>query len=149
MPGLPRSRRLGADTYAGTDSSRVLPPKAPPPPESVPMYESALARQVLDTVLQRSVFHWTSRIRVVRGWVAETESLSSERLSSQFATHARGTPAEGARLLLHLIHVEARCRTCGRTYAPEHHLLRCPVCGSGDGEQLGQTGLAVTAIEVD
>lgn len=113
------------------------------------MSESALARQVLDTVLQQAVFHRTSRIRVVRGWVAETESLSPEHLSSQFATQARGTRAEGARLLLNLIHVEARCRTCGRTYAPEHHLLRCPVCGSGDGEQLGQTGLAVTAIEVD
>ncbi|HEX5748162.1 MAG TPA: hydrogenase maturation nickel metallochaperone HypA [Archangium sp.] len=113
------------------------------------MYESSLARQVLETVLQQAVFHRASRIRVVRGWVAETESLSPERLSSQFATHARGTRAEGARLLLNLIHVEARCRTCGRTYAPEHHQLRCPVCGSGDGEQLGQTGLAVTAIEVD
>lgn len=113
------------------------------------MSESALARQVLDTVLQQAVFHRSSRIRVVRGWVAETESLSPEHLSSQFATHARGTRAEGARLLLNLIHVEARCRRCGRTYAPESHLLRCPVCGSTDGEQLGQTGLAVTAIEVD
>ncbi|PTL82468.1 hydrogenase maturation nickel metallochaperone HypA [Vitiosangium sp. GDMCC 1.1324] len=113
------------------------------------MHESTLARQVLDTVLQRSVSEGASRVRVVRGWVAETESLSAESLSFHFTAHARGTSAEGARLLLELIHVEARCRACGRTYAPEHHLLLCPGCGSTDGEQLGRTGLAITSIEVE
>ncbi len=113
------------------------------------MHESSLARQMLDTVLHRAFLDEASRIRLVRGWVAETESLSPESLSFHFAAHARGTCAEGARLQLELIHVEARCRACGRTYAPEHHLLLCPVCGSTDGEQLGQTGLAVTAIEVE
>ena len=113
------------------------------------MHESSLARQVLETVLQRAASHGASRVRVVRGWVAETESLSPESLSLHFAAHAEGTRAEGATLLLNLIHVEARCRACGRTYAPEHHLLLCPVCGSTDGEQLGQTGLAITAIEVE
>lgn len=113
------------------------------------MHESTLARQVLDTVLQRAVSGGASRVRVVKGWVAETESLSADSLAFHFTAHARGTSAEGARLLLDLIHVEARCRTCGRTYAPEHHLLLCPGCGSTDGEQLGQTGLAVTSIEVE
>lgn len=113
------------------------------------MHESTLARQVLETVLQRSMAEGASRVRVVRGWVAETESLSADSLSFHFTAHAQGTSAEGARLLLDLIHVEARCRTCGRTYAPEHHLLLCPGCGSTEGEQLGQTGLAITSIEVE
>jgi hydrogenase nickel incorporation protein HypA/HybF len=116
---------------------------------SVAMHESSLARQVLDTVLHRAVSDGALRVRTVRGWVAETESLSPESLSRHFAAQAQGTKAEGARLQFELIHVEARCRTCGRTYAPEHHLLLCPVCGSTDGEQLGQTGLAITSIEVE
>jgi hydrogenase nickel incorporation protein HypA/HybF len=113
------------------------------------MHETSLARQVLDAVLQHAEHHGASRVRQVRGWVAETESLSPESLSLHFAAHAQGTKAEGARLLLQLIHVEARCRPCGRTYAPEHHLLLCPDCGSTDGEELQQTGLAVTAIDVE
>ncbi len=88
-------------------------------------------------------------MREVRGWIAETESLSPESLSLHFAAHARGTKAEGAQLLLELIRVEARCRACGRTYAPEHHVLLCPGCGSTEGEALRQTGLAVTSIEVE
>ncbi|KFE67065.1 hydrogenase maturation nickel metallochaperone HypA [Hyalangium minutum] len=113
------------------------------------MHETSLARQMLDAVLQRAKAHGASRVREVRGWVAETESLSPDSLSFHFAAHARGTKAEGARLLLELIHVEARCRACNRTYAPEHHLLLCPACGSTDGEQLRQTGLAVTSIDVE
>jgi hydrogenase nickel incorporation protein HypA/HybF len=113
------------------------------------MHETSLARQVLSAVLRHAEGHGASRVREVRGWIAETESLSPESLSLHFAAHARGTKAEGARLLLELIHVEARCRACGRTYAPEHHLLLCPACGSTDGEELRHTGLAVTSIEVD
>ena len=113
------------------------------------MHETVLARHVLEAVLQRAEDDGASRVRVVRGWLAETESLSPESLGLHFAAHARGTKAEGARLQLDLIHVEARCRACGRTYAPEHHLLLCPACGSWDGEQLRQTGLAVTSMDVE
>ncbi|WP_309893184.1 hydrogenase maturation nickel metallochaperone HypA [Archangium sp.] len=113
------------------------------------MQESQLAAQVLNAVLRRAISHGASRVRVVRGWVAAAVSLSPEQLCSHFATQAQGTTAEGARLLLELIHVEARCRACGRTYAPEAPQLRCPVCGSRDGEQLGQTGLSVTSLVVE
>ena len=109
------------------------------------MHESALARRVLDVVLATA---GTAPVRVVRGWVAESEALSPESLAFHFAAHACGTCAEGARLELRLVHLEARCRRCGRTWAPEHHLLLCPACGAADGELLGPTGLGIDALEV-
>ena len=112
------------------------------------MHESALGRQILDAVLQKAVGEGARQVRTVRGWVAETETLSPESLAFHFSAHARGTVAEGARLELRVIHVEARCRACGRAYAPEHHLLLCPGCGSTEGELLGQTGLRIDALEV-
>jgi hydrogenase nickel incorporation protein HypA/HybF len=113
------------------------------------MHETSLARQVLDAALQRAEHHGASHVREVRGWVAQAQSLSPESLSFHFAAHARGTKAEGARLLLQFIHVEARCRACDHTYVPEHHLLLCPACGGTDGEELRQTGLAVTSITAE
>ena len=113
------------------------------------MHESTLARQILDAVLERASSAAAQRVRAVRGWIAETEALSPQSLDFHFSAHARGTPAEGARLELRLIHIEARCRACGTNYAPEHHLLLCPSCGSTDGEELGQTGLGIEALEVD
>jgi hydrogenase nickel incorporation protein HypA/HybF len=86
---------------------------------------------------------------VVRGWVAETEALSAESLALQFAAHARGTLADGARLDIRLMHVEARCRSCGQSYAPAHHILICPACGGTEADLLGQTGLGIEALEVE
>jgi hydrogenase nickel incorporation protein HypA/HybF len=113
------------------------------------MHESILARQILERVLERAGGAAATRVRSVHGWIADTEALSPQSLDFHFSAHARGTPAEGATLDLRLIHIEARCRACGTAYAPEHHLLLCPSCGSTDGEELGQSGLAIERVEVD
>jgi hydrogenase nickel incorporation protein HypA/HybF len=116
------------------------------------MHESSLARQLLEVVLARAgaaEAPKVQRVRAVRGWVAETETLSRESLAFHFAAHARGTAAEGSALELRLVHIEARCRACGQCYAPEHHLLLCPGCGSTEGELLGQPGLGIEALEVE
>jgi len=113
------------------------------------MHESSLAKQILDAVLDRAQAEGGGRVRAVRGWVAETEVLSAESLRFHFAAHAHGTPADGARLDLRLIHVEARCGSCNKTYAPDHHVLLCPECGSAEGALLGPTGLGIDSIEVE
>ena len=113
------------------------------------MHESSLARHIVAIVLARAAAAQAVRVRRVRGWIAETEALRPESLAFHFAAHARGTPAEGAQLDLRLVHVEARCRACATAYAPEHHVLLCPACGSTDAELCGQTGMAIETLEVD
>ena len=113
------------------------------------MHESLLARQMVQTVVDRAAAEGARRVLVVRGWVAETEALSQESLAIHFAAHARGTPADGARLDLRVEHVEARCQGCGGTYAPDHHVIICPHCGGMEADLLGRTGLGVEAMEVD
>jgi len=116
------------------------------------MHESSLAKQIVDLSLASLARASDVRGRAivsVRGWIADTETLSREALELHFLAHARGTPAEGARLDLELRHVRARCRTCGETYLPEHHVLLCPRCGSVDADELGETGLKIEAIDLD
>jgi hydrogenase nickel incorporation protein HypA/HybF len=112
------------------------------------VHEAALARRLLAAVLERAADAGATRVRVVRGWVAETEALSAESLAFHFGAHAPGTAAEGARLELRLERVGARCRACGTTFTPDHHVVLCPACGA-DGELLGRTGLGLDALEVD
>lgn len=113
------------------------------------MHEASLARQILDAVVEHAAQAGATRVSVVRGWVSDTEALSAESLTLHFAAGARGTVAEGARLELALEHVQARCQSCTRVYAPEHHLLVCPACGAGEADVLGRVGLGVDAIEVE
>lgn len=113
------------------------------------MHESALARQIVAAVVERARDVPDCRVRVVRAWVGDTEALSHESLALHFAAHARGSVAEDARLEIRIEHVDARCRACARTYAPDHHLLLCPGCGGAEADLLGRVGLGVDAIEVD
>jgi hydrogenase nickel incorporation protein HypA/HybF len=113
------------------------------------MHETSLARHILDVVLARTAAEGGHRVRRIQGWVAETEALSPDSLRFHFTAHARGTAAEDAALDLRLVHVEARCRACGRVYAPEHHVLLCPACSSTDADVLGETGLKIETVELD
>ena len=107
------------------------------------MHEASLARQILTAVLEAAP---GERVSVVRGWLAETETLRPDSLQLHFDAAAAGTPAEGARLELRLVHVGARCLGCAHEYLPEHHLTICPSCGSTEGELLGETGLGVDQV---
>ena len=110
------------------------------------MHESSLARKILG--LSLAAARAGAVVRVIRGRVAETETLSQAALELNFRAQARGTLAADARLELELVHVEARCRGCGAVFRPEHHVLLCTRCGSTDGEQLGPTGLWLESIDV-
>jgi len=112
------------------------------------MHESSLARQILELSLAEAARAGGALVRVVRGRVAETETLSRASLELHFHAHAKGTAAAGARLEIELVHVEARCRACGATYHPEHHVVLCTRCGATDGELLGATGLWIESIDV-
>ena len=110
------------------------------------MHEAGIARQLLDVVL---VHAGGSRVEVVRGWIADAEALSRDSLAFHFDAHARGTAAEGARLELRLVQLEARCRPCGRSFAADHHrVLLCPACGAVDAELVGPVGIGIDALEV-
>ncbi len=111
------------------------------------MHESSLARAILELALARTADAGGGRIVRVTGRIAETEALSREALSLNFAAQAVGTPAAGAELALALEHVKARCRGCETVYEPDHHVTLCPGCGSLDGEELGERGVWIAAIE--
>ncbi len=111
------------------------------------MHESSLAKQLLRATLER--VPEGQRVVNVRGWLAETEALDREAIAFHFRALAKDTPASDANLDLDLIHTEARCRACGATYKPEHHLTLCPECGGTEADLLGPTGLGIDSIDVE
>ena len=93
------------------------------------MHEASLATQVLDAVLDRAGTAVAQRVPAVHGWIAENEVRSPQSLCFHSA-HARGTLAEGAKLELRLIHVEARCRACTTKYPPTTTCSCVPPAGA-------------------
>jgi hydrogenase nickel incorporation protein HypA/HybF len=112
------------------------------------MHEAQLARKLFEVVAERARKEGATRVVGVSGFVAETEALSAQSIEWHFAAYARGTPLEGAVLNLQIERVCARCRACGATYTPEHHVMLCPSCGSTDAALLGRVGAGVDSIEL-
>src|SRR5687767_1539194 len=113
------------------------------------MHESSLAKQILELALKAVEGEHAPRIRAVRGFVAETEALNPVALELHFNAYARDTAAHGARLELRVTHVRARCLECAHDYAPDHHVMLCPGCGSAEAELLGHTGFGIETIEIE
>ncbi len=113
------------------------------------MHESALARSVLEAVLDLAKQNGAERVRRVSGRLAETEHLHADAIQFHFTAHAKGTVAEGAELDLELVHVQARCSSCRAVYEPDHHVTLCPRCGATDASLLGSVGLAIESLDVD
>jgi hydrogenase nickel insertion protein HypA len=113
------------------------------------MHESSLGRDIVRAVVDKATEAGALKVRVVRGFVAETEWLNPEAIVFHFQAHARGTVAESARLELTTSWIEADCTQCGERYKPDHHVLLCPRCGSTEAKLLGETGLRIDTIEVD
>ena len=113
------------------------------------MHESSLSRTILQRVLEGARAAGASKVRRVRGTIAETEQLAAPSLEFHFQAHARGTIAERAVLELELVHIEARCKRCGTEYLPEHHLTLCPRCSSTEAELLGTPGVHISDMDVE
>lgn len=113
------------------------------------MHESSLARQLLGVVLEHAQKGGGGRVTRVEGWVAETEALDPKALSVHFSALARGSVAEGAELVLDVVHVRAQCSGCGKVYQPDHHLTLCPSCGALEATLLDPTGVAITQLELE
>ena len=113
------------------------------------MHEAALARQILRTALERARSARANRIVRISGWIAETERLSVDSLRLHFQAAGAGSPAAGAALDFLVVTIEARCRRCGASFTPDHHLVLCPRCGSADDADLSHpTGFAIDRLEV-
>ncbi|MCA9647637.1 MAG: hydrogenase maturation nickel metallochaperone HypA [Polyangiaceae bacterium] len=113
------------------------------------MHEASLSKALLEAVLKSAAEAGAKRVRHVRGFVAETETLNAESLKLHFVALAQGTAAEAAALDLSVTHVRARCEQCATVYLPEAHVLMCPRCDSTNASLLDQVGVGVTSIDID
>jgi hydrogenase nickel incorporation protein HypA/HybF len=79
----------------------------------------------------------------------ELNAINDEVLSSAFEAIAQGTPCEGTKLQIEHKPLEAKCTTCGRTFAVDFSNVKCPDCGGGDFDLLPDVPLLVEEIEFE
>jgi hydrogenase nickel incorporation protein HypA/HybF len=99
-----------------------------------PVHELALSQSILDVVLQGARAERLGSISQVVLEVGTAAGVTASGLRSCFELVAEGTPAEGAELVVELVPIRVRCRTCALEHELAGRPTTCPSCGAGAPE---------------
>ncbi|MGE5408596.1 MAG: hydrogenase maturation nickel metallochaperone HypA [Syntrophothermus sp.] len=110
------------------------------------MHELSLSKAILDTALRHAEGR---RVSSVQMRIGAMRQVVPESLEFYFEIVTRGTGAEGAVLEAEYVPARLRCEACGRGWAPELPLFRCPECGGGRVAVEAGTEFEIESIVVE
>jgi hydrogenase nickel incorporation protein HypA/HybF len=96
------------------------------------MHESAIAAQLLRKIEWSARAEGTPRVTAIRVRVGAFAGVDWARLQSAFRLLIVGTMAEGARIVVEPVPVEAQCTACGFQFRVESFRFACPACACGE-----------------
>ncbi len=113
------------------------------------MDEREIANHVLAVVDQAAYQNAASRIVGVHLEIGGRRVVDPDRLRAAFADAARGTVAEGARLVVNVLPVRHHCRNCGHDFHASSAESACPECSHPHTEMIGGEELRLLRMELD
>jgi hydrogenase nickel incorporation protein HypA/HybF len=96
------------------------------------MHEMSIADGVLRAVLAAANEHGATRVERVELDVGQMRLVVPEALQMAWQVISDGTIAAGSELVADEVPMQARCRECGRQFAPRIDDYLCPGCGQAD-----------------
>jgi len=96
------------------------------------MHELSIAQSILDIIMEEMRKHNVERIASVRLKIGEMSAVVPESLTFCWSIVTKDTPAEGSRLDIVSLPIQAKCISCGNVFIVENYVYVCPDCGSGD-----------------
>ena len=94
------------------------------------MHELVIVEGILDVVVPEARKHGANQILSIRLKVGELSGVIPECVREYFTVAARGTMAEGAKVLIDPLPIRIRCRDCRGENEIRRGMDACPVCGS-------------------
>lgn len=95
------------------------------------MHEMSLCEGIRSVIEDQARIHALKRISRVRLEIGRFAGVEKDALSFAFDVVMRGTPAEGAELVMLDLPGKALCYDCGQEVEIEDRLAPCPNCGGG------------------
>ena len=112
------------------------------------MHELSIATNIVNLIEEQRKEHGFERVSKIYLKIGEFSSVVPEALEFSFSIAAKGTVAEAAELVIEIIPLMLRCKTCGKEFHTEPYIFICPDCGNTDLEMLSGTELQIDSLEV-
>lgn len=113
------------------------------------MHEMSLMASIFDIINQNLTAHPGVRVLRVKLVVGAMTNAVPDALQMAFTAMSRGTPVEGAELLIEDVPLTARCLECEWQGGIEQYKFLCPVCSSMQVEILTGRELYLDSLEVE
>ncbi len=92
------------------------------------MHEMPIAAAIVEQAIQAVAPHGATRIDLIEVEIGCMRQIVPEALQVAFAAVSADTIAEGARLEVIEVEMEAVCQLCGNRFQPEIDFYICPKC---------------------
>ena len=112
------------------------------------MHELAITQSLLDISLAEAAKAGAGRVTVIRLKIGALTGIVPDSVAFYLEMLAKGTPAEGAKLVADVMPVTSRCAACDLTFPVEDLVFLCPRC-AGPSQLVTGRELSVESLEVD
>ncbi len=113
------------------------------------MHETAIVTGLIRIIETQAARHGATRVSKVRLKVGRLRAVEPQQLCSCFEMFAEGTVAEGAELVIDVLGVRGRCRTCAAEFDVQRYRFECPNCAGTDIEVIQGQELYIESFEAD
>ena len=113
------------------------------------MHEIAIAQEVLRIIEDQARPHGSGAIRSAQLSVGALSGVVAESLEFALEVCAKGTRAEGMKVVIRNVPARGRCRSCGHEWDFAPGQMECPACRSSDIRLTGGDDLSVDSFEME
>jgi len=113
------------------------------------MHEMSIAEGLIQSVLAAANQHNATRIQRVEIDVGQMRLIVPEAMRLAWQVITEGTIAAGSELTVIEIPMTARCKKCGRKFAPKIDEYLCPDCGQADVDILTGDDIILKSVVCD
>ncbi len=112
------------------------------------MHEIALCQSIIDLIHEQAQTHGFSQVKTIHLVIGTLSHVEPEALEFGFDAVSRGTPAQGATLVIERPEGQAFCRLCEKTVPLAQRIDPCPNCGEYQLVITGGEEMRVRDLEV-
>ena len=113
------------------------------------MHELGIAQEMFQIALDYATKNNASRITQFNVAMSAAADEREDSLKFHFDHVTRGTLAEGARVEITRIPIQAKCLECGNDFEWTSETILCPCCSSARLRALPHDEFKLTSIEVE
>ena len=96
------------------------------------MHEISLIESIIEIITAEMPKHNITRVEAIKLKIGEMRQVIPDTLLFGFQVLSKGTPLEGAELIVENVPTKGHCKICDQDFAMEDWFSNCPECGKAE-----------------